>query len=318
MKIGFLTFPLNNNYGNLLQAYAMMTILKRMGHDVWLLDIKRTGQSSILQKHWSFIKQLIKKYLLKRKIFSIIPCKNSRYYELNNMIIGQYTNHFIDKYLNPKVSPMYSSAELTYLVENIQFDAFIVGSDQIWRPQFMRNFLKTAYFDFLKDKKVKRIAYAASFGTDEWEYTPQLTHECSVLAKQIDAISVREKSGIALCEKYLGVKAKWVLDPTMLLDKNDYIELMEKTHIKHSGGDMFCYILDKTNEKQEIINTISNNLGLTSFYIDLKTDENNLKNRIMEPVESWLRGFYDAKFVLTDSFHGCVLSLIFNVPLLVY
>ncbi|MDR2409748.1 MAG: polysaccharide pyruvyl transferase family protein [Bacteroidales bacterium] len=318
MKIGILTLPFNNNYGGFLQEYALMTVLKRMGHDVWFIDLHRCPQRSVLKTHLSFIKRIIKRYLLRRRVFTLVPSKYDRHIELEKIIAGLYTRPFVDKYLCPKISPVYSSEELMYIIKSIHFDVFVAGSDQIWRPQCMPFLLKTTYFDFLQERKEKKIIYAASFGTNEWEYTPQLTRECSLLAKQIHAISVREKSGIELCEKYLGVKAQWVLDPTMLLNRNDYVALIENACVKQSSGDMFCYILDKTNEKQEIINAVANQLALTPFYIDLKTDENDPEDKILEPVESWLRGFYDAKFVITDSFHGCVLSIIFNVPFLVY
>jgi hypothetical protein len=319
MKIALLTYPLNNNYGNLLQAYALMTVLKRVGHDVWFIDLQRYPlQRDILSTHLAFLKKNVKKYILRREVFSIIPSKDDRNRELENIITWQYTRPFVDKYLCPKISPIYSSEELITIIDKFNFDAFIVGSDQIWRPKYMRNFKKTTYFDFLKDRKVKRLSYAASFGTDEWEYTPKLTKECAELIKAFSAVSVREDSGVILCKKHFGVDAQWVLDPTMLLDKENYINLIEIAQIKQRSEDLFCYILDKTSEKQKIIDTVSKQLTLTPFYMGIKQDEKKIENKIFEPVETWLRGFYDAKFVITDSFHGMVFSIIFNKPFLCY
>jgi hypothetical protein len=315
MKIGILTFPLNNNYGNLLQAYALMTVLKRMEHDVWFIDLHVCLQRSLVKTHLAFLKRIVKKYVLRRKVISIIPSRDDRNIELENIITWQYTRPFVDRYLCPKISPVYSSEELTIIIDKFNFDAFIAGSDQIWRPKYMRNFLKTTYFDFLKDRKERRLSYAASFGTDEWEYTPKLTKECAELIKAFNSVSVREESGVRLCKKHFGVDAQWVLDPTMLLNKKDYINLIETAQIKQSSGDLFCYILDKSDEKQKIINTVSKQLALTPF-MGIKQHEDNVKNRILEPVETWLRGFYDAKFVITDSFHGMVFSIIFNKPFL--
>jgi hypothetical protein len=318
MKIGILTFPINNNYGNLLQAYTLMTVLKRMGHEPWLLDIQIRNERSVVKTHLAFFNRCLKKYILRRQVYTTIPRKENRNKEFSNIIAGLYLHPFVDKYLCPKISPIYSSEELFMLVDNVAFDAFIAGSDQIWRPRMMRDFLKATYFDFLTGRKEKKITYAASFGTDEWEYSPRLTKECSELVKEIDAISVREESGVVLCKNYLSVDAQWVLDPTMLLNKEDYIKLFETSQRKQSKGDLFCYILDKTSEKQEIISSISKQLLVTPFIIGLKTEEENTEDRIFESVETWLRGFYDAKFVITDSFHGMVFSIIFNKPFLCF
>jgi len=310
MKIGILTLPFNNNYGGFLQAYALMTVLKRMGHDVWFIDLQMNNpQRSVINTHLAFVKRIIKKYILKNNsVYSVIPSKDSRY---NSIIIWQYTCPFVDKYLCPKISPVFSSSELSYIVEKIHFDAFVSGSDQIWRPKYMKHFLKTTYFDFLNDRNEKKISYAASFGVDEWEYSPKLTKECSKLIKKIDAVSVREESGVALCKQYLSVDAQCVLDPTLLLNKEDYMSLIENAQIKQSAGDLFYYILDKTDEKQKVVDHVAKQLSLTPFCTGKGCN-------VVEPVEVWLRGFYDAKFVITDSFHGAVFSILFNKPFVVF
>jgi hypothetical protein len=321
MKIGILTLPFNNNYGGFLQEYALMTILKRMGHDVWFIDLQTKTQRNLWNTHLAFFKKIIKKYILRKDIvYSIIPSKENRYNELNKIITWHYTRPFVDKYLCPKISPIYSSEELVYLTDKLQFDGFVSGSDQIWRPEYMGDFLTTAYFDFLRErkKKEKRLSYAASFGTDKWRYSSKQTKKCAQLIKEFDAVSVREKSGVSLCKKYLEVDAVHVLDPTMLLTKEDYIDLIEKAQIKTSTGDLFYYILDETDEKRQLTEQIAGQLSLTLFRMGRKNDLPNVEDRVMEPVEKWLRGFYDAKFVITDSFHGMVFSIIFNKPFIIY
>src|SRR5690606_15864360 len=108
-------------------------------------------------------------------------------------------------------------------LNNIGFDTYIVGSDQCWRPKYSPNI--TNYFlDFLNDKQnVIRISYAASFGTSDWEFNEPETKMCRDLIQKFDAVSVRESSGIELCQKYLDKEAQHVLDPTMLLELDDYI-----------------------------------------------------------------------------------------------
>jgi hypothetical protein len=321
MKIGLLTLPLHSNYGGILQAYALITVLKRMGHDVWFIDLQHKTQRSLWKTHLFFVKKIIKKYILRNDdVYSIIPSKDMRYNGLNKIVAWQHVRPFVDKYLCPKLSPVYSSKELEYIISKICFDAFIAGSDQIWRPEYMGNFWSTVYFDFLQErkKKEKKISYAASFGTDEWGYSPAQTKKCVELIKDFDAVSVREKSGVSLCKKYLEVDAVHVLDPTMLLTEEDYADLIEKAQIKASTGNLFCYILDETDEKRQLTEQIAGQLSLTPFRMGRKNDLPNVEDRVMEPVGKWLRGFYDAKFVITDSFHGMVFSIIFNKPFIVY
>ena len=124
-----------------------------------------------------------------------------------------------------------------------RFDAYVVGSDQVWRPTYnLGDKLFDMYLAFADGQQVKRLSYAASFGVDKWEYSDDQTRICSELAKQFDAISVREKSGVKLCADNLGVDAIHVLDPTMLLDPSDYNKLIGKQiSDKTTGGVILLY-----------------------------------------------------------------------------
>lgn len=180
--------------------------------------------------------------------------------------------------------------------------------------------IKHAYLDFAKEWDVKRIAYAASFGVAEWELNEEQTIECAHLAKLFDAVSVRENSGITLCNKFLDIEASLVLDPTLLLEKDDYIKLIETEFELASEGDFFCYILDDNENVRNAICNIEKELTLRSFQVKAKKSiyetklEGNREDYIIPSPAKWLRAFMDAKMVFTDSFHGCVFSIIFNKP----
>lgn len=103
--------------------------------------------------------------------------------------------------------------------------------------------------------------------------------------------------------------AKQVLDPTLLLQKDDYIRLFEKSNTPKSNGTLLNYILDASTEKTEMVGRIAKKLGLTPFRVNASEGE-----CVQPSVEQWLRGFYDAEFVVTDSFHACVFSIMFNKP----
>ena len=314
MRIGILTLSLHTNYGGILQAYALQTILERMGHEVVVFDKKREFKLPYWKYPLAYIKRAIKKYILKKKNVRIFE---EQYRKSIYPIISQHTQEFIDKYIH-----LYNVKSLKDAKEE-DFDAIVVGSDQVWRPKYFMPMFKTgiqdAYLAFTKDWKIKRLVYAASFGTDDWEYTTSQTKSCRDLLKQFDAISVREESGVNFCKERLGVEAKHVLDPTMLLDKEDYIKLFEKANTPKSPGTLLYYILDETAEKNEIIDKIAKERNLTPFRVNSKIENPNarLEERIQPPVEAWLRGFYDAEFIVTDSFHACVFSIVFGKPFVV-
>ena len=202
------------------------------------------------------------------------------------------------------------------------YDAYVVGSDQCWRPQY-NAFLSSMFLDFAKEEKVKRIAYAASFGTNQWEFTQEMTSICSPLAQKFDFVSVREDSGVKLCKEHLGVNAVHVLDPTLLLTKEDYILLIEAEKEPKAKGTLFNYILDPDAAKSAFINNVAKEKGLATFQVlpkcqaETRTKE-DVKNRIEDcifpGVTTWLRAFMDAEMTIVDSFHGMVFSIIFNKP----
>lgn len=306
MRIGILTLPLHTNYGGILQAYALQTVLERMGHEVRVIN-----KSNYYLPLWK-IPFVYAKRILKNLNGDRFPIFYEQQILKEIPIIGQYTNEFIDKYIHTLDVKNYS-----YLKES-DFDAIVVGSDQVWRPKYFGK-IEDAYLDFAKTWNIKRIAYAASFGTDKWEYSVRKTKKCCKLVRKFDAVSVREISGIDLCKDYFGITVEHVLDPTMLLSKDDYIQFFNINKIPKSNGNLLSYILDETLEKQLLIDEIAENKGLIPFRVNSKVEDRSapLAERIQPPVEQWIRGFYDAEFIVTDSFHACVFSIIFNKPFLV-
>ena len=311
MKIGVLTLQLHNNFGGILQAYALQKVLKDFGHNVVLIDKSRyVSLGPWYKKYPIYIKRSINKFIFGKNIIVKADIEQNRFLKT----IAKYTEPFIEKYIRRVYTKDFSN------IRGKDFDALIVGSDQIWRPKYFFSKIENAYLDFAREWKIKRIAYAASFGTEEWEYTEEQTNNCATLLKKFNAVSVRESSAVQLCSDNFGVKAEHVLDPTMLLSKEDYIKLFNDYNATQSDGNLFCYILDEGEEKKSIIDCVAKEKGMNPFYVNSRYDDHNapLKERIQQPVEKWLRAFYDAEFVITDSFHACVFSIIFNKPFIVY
>src|SRR5690606_12015206 len=237
-------------------------------------------------------------------------------------IINKNTRGFVKKYINI-TDTIITNAEVAKLHKKYHFDAYIVGSDQVWRRSGARG-NNLEFLDFLEDNAmVKKIAYSASFGVSEWEYNEEETRRFQKLAPLFHAISVREDDGIQLCKDYLKVNAQHLIDPTMLLAKDTYVSLVETANIKNSAGSLFSYVLDRNEKKKAIIQQISNDLGLKPF--EVMPDQNykmevekgfDINKCVFPKIEQWLRAFMDAEFVVTDSFHGTAFSIIFNKPFL--
>ena len=309
MRIGILTLPLHTNYGGILQAYALQTVLERMGHDVCLIEKKRQPLRLPLWKApLSYGKRIIKN-LTGHPYPICFEQKINR----EEPLVRQKTDKFVNKYIKRRFVDDFSE------IGKDDFDAIVVGSDQVWRPKYFIDGIENAYLTFAKEWNIRRIAYAASFGTDKWEYSSEQTTSCRRLLKNFDAVSVRESSAVTLCREHLGVDVKRVLDPTMLLSTNDYMKLFDANGTPKSNGNLLCYIIDETPEKMSFVNKIAQERGLIPFRVNSKVENliAPLQERIQPPVEQWLRGFYDADFVVTDSFHACVFSILFNKPFFV-
>ena len=183
------------------------------------------------------------------------------------------------------------------------------------------NDVKIAYLEFTKGWDIKRIAYAASFGVDTWEYNPKDTKNALKAIQRFDAVSTREQSGVTLCKDYLDyIDAVQVLDPTLLLDRIDYEHIMEESDKTHEiNGNLMCYVLDYTNEKRQYISECAKVLDMIPFETNSKYEVKgaSLEEIVQPPVEQWLRSFRDSSYVITDSFHACVFSILFHKPFIV-
>lgn len=308
MKIGILTHYIHYGYGGVLQNYALQTVLRSLNHEPVTLRCSWEKKNGLIVsvRNWS---SLMAHRLLRIDMISITKKQDD--------FITKEVEHFIKRYI--RITPENDSADALYnSAVSEKCDALIVGSDQIWRREFP--YLEESYLNFAQDLELKRIAYAASFGVDEWEYDKELTARCKVLLNKFDAISVRERSAINLCEEYLGVTPEFVLDPTMLLERDHYIRLFEEAGEIKSDGNLFSYVLDKNPEKEAIIRTLVKRLDKRRYECmpEYETSYLNIikhpQESVYPPVTRWLRSIYDADCVITDSFHGTVFSIIFNKP----
>lgn len=310
-KIAILTQPLHDNYGGLLQAYALKETLELMGHDVLIVNRRKME----LPK-WRKIASFVYSKAKGRQI-------NPNYFISKNLrdIISENTGAFQRKYI-PKTSPLITDNEEMEKITSDGFDVYIVGSDQCWRPKYSPS-IGNYFFDFAKNEvNVKRVSYAASFGVSNWEFNEANTLKCKNLIQKFDGVSVREDSALDLLKNHLNRSdGLHVVDPTMLLDRQHYIDIVNNEKLEKSKGSLKTYILDKTTDKMNIIRDIEKSLKIKHFDTlppkRLTKDKailTNINEFIYPGPLVWIRGYMDADFVITDSFHGCVFSIIFNVP----
>ena len=224
-KIGVLTLPLKGNYGGVLQAFALTTFLKKNGYNAILID-----------RQWD-IQQSGISYLIKKAIYHHLLIKNVKY--------------FCKKWINPKTKKIISQKQIKEL-NDFGFDAVVVGSDQVWRLEHTTGVGSNYFLDFLKNKKTKKISYAASFGKDSVDGDSDKLSEIASLLSEFSAISVREESGVKICAELFKVEVKQVLDPVLLLKRDDYLPIINKSYLKLDRT-LTTYVLDASIANNKII-----------------------------------------------------------------
>lgn len=316
MRIGILTLPLHTNYGGILQAYALQTVLERMGHEVVVFDCPlRKFELPIWKKPLCYSKRIIKRYILQDKATLInkekIDFEKERYFRKNTQI---FINAHIHRNAVRKLED----------IKEDDIDAIVVGSDQIWRMLYFKSMWFTkraanAFLAFTAGWNIKRIAYAASFGNNNPEIPEGEIEDCKQAISKFDAVSVREKNGVKICKDLFGIDAKWVLDPTMLLQLSDYIKLIGNKKDENSHGMLMSYVLDEYPEVAELRSKIAKEKNL-KVNISNVADNGSDKSGVLPqpPVEHWLQSFLDADYIINDSFHACVFSILFHKQFTVY
>ncbi|GLK77127.1 hypothetical protein GCM10008171_23810 [Methylopila jiangsuensis] len=307
LKVGVLTLPLNRNYGGNLQAYALVTALRQLGHSPVLINRRIPPRDFDIAS-------------LADRAEADTPLMAKSFTSLSSTAPN---TKFIQKHIFPATTPFLSTSHLENKIPHYGFDAIIVGSDQVWRPKYARSMLSDFFLGFLPedDTTTRRISYAASFASPSWEFSGEETSVATRLIQKFDAVSVREDNGVDLCRDHLNAAAQHVLDPTLLHDKSHYVSAFSLDRRRPDDKTLLTYILDVNDDKNHTIAALAQRLGLTVRTTDgREADPSGAQAEIKgdKSVEGWLASFHKASFVVTDSFHGVVFSIIFNKPFLAY
>ena len=309
LKIGILTLPITDNYGGILQAVALYRTLHNQGHDVVLIYKKFYHKEAV----W---KNIIKDILIKIPFHDFKKLKTNNRLNQKKLEMKNFHRKFIANEIFNISEELCSKQDLENFTKQENFDAIIVGSDQVWRKRYINDiFYKSFFLDFVDGIKIKKIAYAASFGKDEWEGEDD-HKEIAKLLQDFTAISTREQSGVDVCKNTFDyAKAVHVLDPTILIGKEFYQKEIIKKYDETdtNKGGLLTYVLDEAVEKKEIIEFVQKSKGLKSVQ-HLKGF--NTSHTIFS-VPQWVASFANADYTVTDSFHGMVFSIIFEKEFIV-
>lgn len=288
MKIGILTLPLQDNFGGILQASALYRVLQDMGHMPVLLG----------KKFWRPMSHQLLGSILRN-----LPGHDLGGVRSNAKARERHAP-FINQTIPNQTGPIYSRDALAKEVKRLGLGAVIVGSDQVWRPDYIEDIDTGSFFlDFQGD--FRKIAYAASFGKSEWTAPHRLADVRRMLA-DFDAVSLRESSGATLCQTVLErANCVQALDPTLLVDRAFYTEIMAPQTT--SAPYLLNYALDGLPLTQPLLDRVSAGPAKGCAVKTLTLDDGN-------DVPHWVRAFHDASYVVTDSFHGTVFAILFQKP----
>lgn len=301
MKIGIITFNGAHNYGAQIQAYALQSYLKQQGHDVKVINyrLNEIAKSYRLIKHKkrkNFIKD---KMILSYEVLRLVLKENYKFKKKKNF------EYFINNVLN--VTDKYTT--LKELQEaNLDFDVLISGSDQVWNYNLTKG-IKPAFFLEFGKENTTRISYAASLGIEEIpiEYEDVYAR----YLKNLDFISVREESARNLLQPLTNKKVNVVLDPTFLVSKNIYDEILVKP--KYKKPYIYMHMLVEDQRLIDLVKNASKKLGLAVVHNKpQKFFDNELDHAIATGPKDFLGLIENAEYVFTNSFHATALSIIYH------
>ena len=289
---------LGNNIGGILQAYALYCFIESKGHSPYLIRLSTDYLRS---------KEFARKCLELNPFYDFFDPKSvGRRHRNSKPLIEFVARAFLNQ------TKLIRSQKSFEQVAN-SFDAIIVGSDQVWRYAYVGKNIEK-YFLKGVQSGVKKIAYAASFGTSEWECKDEfMNRELTRLVSLFDFVSVREESGLEILKDEFNYdKAQVCVDPTLLHTASFYIRMVDK--YKEIGRTdakepfLFAYLLDINDHKKEFLEHLCATKGL-----EPKLSSSTYFSKSLNPAE-WIDHIRDAEYILTDSFHGSVFSILFMKP----
>ena len=319
MKVAIITWITYNNYGTLLQAYALQNYLKEIGIENEIISDKYIINPNIKNNDDSLKEKLSKKNV--RRIYKYLfhPVKLITTMEIvltekklkRKLFAYHKSQELQNNFRQNNLKILYGYDEDSLEELNSLYDCFICGSDQIWSTLDV-NFNGFFYLNFVTKKK---IAYAPSLGTNHIDVTK--IDKIKNWISDFDALSIRERKSCEELSELTNFNIEWVVDPTLLFDEH-FWEMFclknENKHRYHKYKYLLCYFLDNNEWYFEYAKSLAKYLNLKILIIPNKQEYVYLKDFKNIPVgpKEFVNLVKNASFVLTDSYHGSIFSLIFK------
>lgn len=277
MKVSILSFTKETNFGANLQCYALCKTLQSMGHEINIIDLQ------------------LKRY--KMPWYSVVLRLPMVYLFIK--FRKQHLNYFTRRFKN-----------IEDLRQNCpKSDLFIVGSDQVWNPDVTKRLDPLIYFFSFLPKGVRRISYAASFGTADWRF-PELTEKVKQMLLQFDAVSVREESGVVICKEVFDIEANVVLDPTLLL--SSYDDICGEYNSTRETNELVYYTFVHDQMVQKVLANFAKDHSLKAVVLRSNRKYPGFTRKMYVSVAGWLNSIRYSKLVVTTSFHCMVFCIMFH------
>lgn len=318
MKIGVITFwNSNDNYGQLLQLWALQQWLKKNGHSPYVINY--SPMQTKKRKDYKYYFKIIIKVLLIYPIYRkyIITQRNKKYEILKRENdIKNKQRKFDDFRKNNIIFSSNKYHSLYDLQKNPpKADLYITGSDQVW-AQLLNQDNNRAYFLDFGPINIKRISYAPSFSM--LQYPKKLLDKLHENLARFDALSVREKTGVEIC-KIAGYKATLVCDPTLLIRQQEYLNIADN-HISKNNY-IYIYSLNIGNPEDIRWSELKSFSSIQNLCIKVTTASGYIPARELfgdsveydySTIPEWLNNIRNAELLVTPSFHGVVFAILMH------
>ncbi|MBD5540670.1 MAG: polysaccharide pyruvyl transferase family protein [Lachnospiraceae bacterium] len=299
-RVGIITFHCSYNYGSALQTYALQCFVENLNYDVEIIDYVLNSDF----EHYKLFRRALYKTNRKAFVADLI-------FLLPHIKRRNSFKRFVKSRLH-LTNGSYSSLDMPEKLQelNNRFDIFVCGSDQIWNIDCTNGVVPPFFLSFADDNKLK-IAYAPSLSHVGFRMDVQ--DEMKKLIEGLDWISIREESTLSYVQSLTTKDVKVVLDPTLILDSQYYYCLIDKIK-KESGKYIFVYMLEPNQELIEYCDEMCKKKNIKMYYITsrgyrgFKTGHNLYG---ISP-EEFLYYIANAQYVITNSFHATVFSILFN------
>lgn len=288
-KIATITFSNSTNFGAILQTYALQKAILNMGYETEVIDY----ECNFVYKPYtlkSFKERGIKAYIMSSILYLTRIPRMNKFKKFRSKIL------FSEKVNSESIKKISNS-----------YAAYIVGSDQVWNNK-ITGFDKNFFLDFVKDNR-KKCSYAASFGVSK--INNNLVDEYKRLLGSFNHLLVREEKGCEIIKDLIQREVNTVLDPTLLITKEEWMDLASSK--RYDGDYVLVYQMGISTTMLKFAKKLAKRNGCKIVIIPFPLGSMvNAKWEVSSGPEEWLGLFRDAKYIVTDSFHGTVFSIKFN------